>query len=267
MRDDAVWWEAVRVSTQTVVVTANILRDLRAPDARAALREIVELAPDLIGLQEWEVTRLPLLHETGSVALSTPARPRWRRGGAVAAPHYVWSAAALGGCVVGARADRYELLTSSSRLLSRPGRADRPDRPFRLEPPRLAAVAVYFDRLRARRVCLVSYHLASGVQRSGRYDDSRPILSGRHRGEIAALQSILDEQRAAGHDVYLVGDSNFDGMRLAGVTSVWEGRPEHPGTHGVRKIDDVHGDGPALDVRLLTNASDHRAVVATRPDR
>jgi hypothetical protein len=255
------------VSSQTVVVTANVLRDLRTPDARAALREIVELAPDLIGLQEWEVYRLPLLHETGSVALTSPSRPRWRRAGGVTSPHYIWSAAVFGGCVVGARSDRYELLTSFSRLLSRPGRAEREDRPFRWEPPRVAAGAVYFDRLHARRVGFVSYHLASGVQRGGRYDETRPILGGRHRGEIAALQSILAEQRALGHEVLMVGDSNFDGMRLVGLTSAWEGRLDHPGTHGTRKIDDVHGDGDAVDVRLLTNASDHRAVVVTRPDR
>lgn len=257
------------MSSETVVATANVLRTLRAPDARQVLRGVIELGPDLIGLQEWEIFRLRLLHETGSVALITPSRPRWHRR-TVAAPEYVWSASILGGCVVGARADRYQLLSTSSRLLSRPGRADRSDRPFGLEPPRLASVGVYLDRLRSRRVCLVSYHLVSRVQRGGAYaEDERPLLCARHRGEIASLQAIVDGYRTSGHDVYAVGDSNFDGMRINGLTSAWEERADLPGTHGSghRKIDDVHAAGPATNVRLLHNASDHRAVVVTRQDR
>src|SRR3954451_7285008 len=67
--------------------------------------------------------------------------------------------------------------------------------------------------------------------------------------------------------VYAMGDSNFDGLRLPGLTSAWEGRESDPGTLGPRrKIDDVFGPGPADSVRLLTSASDHKAVVVARRD-
>ena len=66
--------------------------------------------------------------------------------------------------------------------------------------------------------------------------------------------------------MYAAGDSNFDGLRLAGLSSSWEGREDHPGTIGsaTRKVDDVHGPGPADEVTLVTTPSDHRALVTTR---
>lgn len=255
------------MSSQTVVATANVLRSLGRADARAALQGVLELKPDLVGLQEWEVFRLPLLRETGSVTLAPFRKPRWRASRVRRTDAYAWCAAPVGGCAVGARADRYELLRCTSRLLSRPGRAERADRPFGMEPPRLATVAEYLDLLRRKRVTLISYHLAAGVQRAGAYRTDRPRLCARHTGEIGSLQRIVDRYLAAGHDVYAVGDSNFHGMRLNRLTSIWEGRDDHAGTHGGgRKIDDVHGPSAATEVRLLVNKSDHRAVVATRLD-
>jgi hypothetical protein len=78
----------------------------------------------------------------------------------------------------------------------------------------------------------------------------------------------VGEQLGLGRVVYAVGDSNFDGLRLAGLVSAWEGRDDETGTlvASRRKIDDVHGPGPATTVSLLTNESDHRAVVVRRPD-
>jgi len=67
--------------------------------------------------------------------------------------------------------------------------------------------------------------------------------------------------------VYAVGDANFDGLRLNGLTSAWEGRESDPGTLGPRrKIDDVHGPGPAASVTVLTSRSDHKAVIVGRED-
>jgi hypothetical protein len=259
------------VTGQTVVATANVLRSLRSPDAQAALDGVLEVEPDLVGLQEWEFYRVGQLRRSGSVAVNPLSGLRLRRrrrdARSTAGPSYVWNMAFLGGCAVGARADRYDLLWSGVRLLSRPGRADRPDRPFGLEPPRFANSAVYRDRRRDRRVALISYHLAAGVQHAGRYRDDRPRLSARHRGEIAALGRVIDRHLTAGHVVYAVGDSNFDGLRLTPLVSAWDGRDDHPGTHGSsRKIDDVHAASAATDVRLLSNASDHRAVIVTRID-
>jgi endonuclease/exonuclease/phosphatase family metal-dependent hydrolase len=247
------------VPAPTTVATANVLYTLGTDDARTALRQVLALEPDLVGLQEWLPTRLGLLRETGRVG-AVPGRRVRRQDG------YLWNLPVVGGCAVGARADRFELLGCRARLLSPPGRADHEDRFLGLEPPRVATVAVYADRRLDRTVALVDYHLAPGVQRRGSYRADRPRLVARHRREVRRLEEIVAELLALGHVVHAVGDSNFDGLRLAGLTSAWEGHEDAPGTLGpVRRVDDVHGPGLAESVRLLETPSDHRAVVARRP--
>ena len=249
------------MTVRTRVASANVLRDLRGGDARRALQDVLAQGPDLVGLQEWHPSRLRLLAESGSVGVPpAPLLGRQRDG-------YRWTLPLLGGCVVGARTDRFSLLDAETVVLSGFGRADRPDRRLRLEPPRLATAATYADRVLGRTVSLVCFHLAPGVQARGRYREDRPLLVARHRQEVGRLQALVDERLSLGHVVHAVGDSNFDGLRLAGLTSSWEGRPDAPGTLGPRRrVDDVHGPGPAGSVVLLDSASDHRAVVADRED-
>jgi hypothetical protein len=134
-----------------------------------------------------------------------------------------------------------------------------------LEPGRAATVAVYRDLQADRTVCLVDYHLVSGVQAGGRYRTDRPVLTARHRREAVMLGRIVREQLAEGHVVLAAGDSNFHGLRIEGLTSAWEGREHQPGTLGLhRQVDDVHGPGPAEAVTVVTTASDHRAIVVRR---
>jgi endonuclease/exonuclease/phosphatase family metal-dependent hydrolase len=249
------------LTRQTVVATANILYTLGRDDARTALRQVLEAGPDLVGLQEWYVLRLGLLRETGDVRLVPGPRV-----GATVDPAYHWVSAVAGGNVVGARADRFDLIGARAPLVSWFGRSDRPDRFLHTEPPREATVGVFRDRATGGTVAVVSYHLTPGVERDGEYRADRPLISARHRGEIRRLERLVAELQRRGHTVYAVGDSNFHGIRLAGLTSAWEGREEHPGTIGTatRKLDDVHGPGPATEVTLLTTPSDHRAVVAVR---
>lgn len=250
------------VSSETVVATANVNRALGRGDARAALADVLRLEPDLVGLQEWNVTRLLLLRETGSVGVVPDVRIRLGR-----PSPYTWSAPVVGGCPVGARSARFDLLGSRVRLLSGPGRADRPDHPWGSEAPRLATIGTYRDKVLDRTVCLVNYHLVPGVQALGRYRDDRPLVVARHKKEVAAVQRIVDQLLDRGHVVYAVGDANFDGLRLEGLTSAWDGREGDPGTLGPRrKIDDVHGPGRASSVIVRTNRSDHKAVIATRDD-
>jgi hypothetical protein len=253
------------VEGQLDVVTANILFTLGNADARASLRGVLAAAPDLVGLQEWHPSRYRLLRETGRVG-PVPEKGSTHRGdGRGHVSGYLWNAPLLGGCAVGARADRFTLLECRARLLSPVQHADRPDRWLGVEPPRLATVAVYLDRDLDRTVCLIDYHLTPGVQVKGRYREERPILSARHRREVRNLESIVSEHLALGHVVLAVGDSNFDGVRLAGLSSAWDGREGEPGTLGPRrKVDDVHGPGPAASVTLLSNASDHKAVLVRR---
>ncbi len=249
-----------------VVATANVLCTLRRDEAREALRTVLDRAPDLIGLQEWALTRSRLLRETGSVRLVPRVVVRRQHRTARRGPGYVWAAPLAGGCAVGLRADRFELLGCHSQFLSWFGRGEG-ERRTTILPARIATVAVCRDRHLDRLVSVVSFHLAPGVQAGGRYREDRPRRAARHQHEVRSLQRLVDEQRAQGHVVYAVGDSNFDGLRLAGLTSAWEGREDDPGTLGPRrKVDDVHGPGRATSVTLLTTGSDHKAVVVSRSD-
>jgi hypothetical protein len=180
-------------------------------------------------------------------------------------PEYLWSAPLVGGCVVGARADRYQLLEARSRIVSLVGRGENPERWQGIEPPRLMTVAVYRDLLAGQLVSVVDFHLTPSVQAKGRYRDDRPHLAARHRQEVRRVQQAVDEQLARGRTVFALGDSNLDGLRLAGLDSAWQGREDAPGTLGRRrKVDDVHGPGPAESVTTLRTASDHLAVLVRR---
>ncbi len=250
----------------TVVVSANLLYTLPAAAARTALETVLAEQPDLVGLQEWYLPRLPLLRRTGDVRLE-PSHgllrvPASRR------PRYHWIATIADGNVVGARADRFDVVAGRSVVLTGPGPSDRPDRFLGTEPPRLAAVGIFRDRQVGRTVALISYHLVPGVEARGEYRDDRPLIVARHRREVRRIESLVAELGRAGHTVYAVGDANFHLQRIAGLTSAWEGRENDPGTFGsaVRKLDDVHGPGPASEVRLIESPSDHRAVLAVRPD-
>lgn len=254
-----------RTLAVTTVATANVLCALDRPAARQALRDVLALEPDLIGLQEWYPSRMRLLRETGRV-LPVPWRGAWpsllsRQG----AGDFTWHVPFLGGCAVGARTNRYEVVGCRSVVLSGPGRGDRDEQRLSLEPPRLATLSVYRDRQVGGTVAVVDYHLVSGVQAGGRYRGDRPRLVHRHQHEARRLGQLVTRLLAAGHVVHAVGDSNFDGFRLPGLTSAWEGREESPGTLGARrKVDDVFGPGPAEWVTTVRTSSDHDAVVVRR---
>jgi hypothetical protein len=233
------------MSTQTLVATANVLDTLSREEARSAVRTVVAARPDLVGLQEWGWSRRTLL-------------PRG---------DYAWVAPPYGGNPVGARRDRFDLLGYRLRALAWVARSDRHARAVPVLPPRTATVAVLRDRLVDRTVSVVCFHLVPGVQSRGAYRGDRPLLVTRHATEVRRLRALVAEQLAAGHVTFAVGDSNFHGLRLTGLTSAWEGRENAPGTLGsTRRVDDVFGPGPASAVTLLSTASDHRAVLAMRVD-
>lgn len=250
----------------TTVASANILYKLPPRDARTALSQVLADEPDLVGLQEWYVSRLRLLRKFGDVRVVPSLgsgllrQPRH--------PAYHWISAVAGGNVVGARADRFDPVSARVAFVSGFGRSDRPDRALGTEPPRVVTIGVFNDRQVDRTVAMMSYHLTPGVEHEAAYIARRPRLEARHRRDVQRLERLVAEHQRAGHVVYAVGDSNFDSLRLAGLTSAWEGREHRPGTigTGTRKLDDVHGPGPATRVTLLTTPSDHRAVVAVRPD-
>ena len=250
----------------TVVASANILYKLPRGEARTALQQVLDVEPDLVGLQEWYVSRWRLLRRFGDVTLVPSLGTRLLR--RPRNPAYHWISAVAGGNVVGARADRFDLVSSRVAFVSGFGRSDRPDRSLGIEPPRVVTIGVFRDRSQDRTVAMMSYHLTPGVEVDAEYHPERPRLQARHRSDVRRLEKLIAEHQAAGHVVYAVGDSNFDSLRLAGLTSAWEGREHRPGTIGsrTRKLDDVHGPGPASRVTLLTTPSDHKAVVAVRAD-
>jgi hypothetical protein len=256
------------MSGHTDVATANVLRTLPHDAARRALRDILALEPDLVGLQEWGVSRHLLLRETGSVRV--PGGLVSGGGSSKQPGRYTWvsSLPLLGGCPVGARSDRYQLLDTRFEVLGRLGRADRNAGPPPVAVPRIVTLAVFRDVPRDRVVSVVNFHLTPRVQAKGRYREDRPLLVARHRAEVRRIDRLVGEQLSLGRVVYAMGDSNFDGLRLAGLTSAWDGRDDDTGTlvASRRKIDDVHGPGPATTVSLLSNDSDHRAVVVRRCD-
>jgi hypothetical protein len=261
------------------VATANVLRSLDDRDASEALLGLLEHEPDLVGLQEWGLSRHRLLRRTGGVRTVVPGLATGLRTGR-GPGGYTWVVPLAGGCAVGARVERFDLVACRTRLLGYVGRSDPGARPLPLAPPRVATVVVLRDRRpdgsdrpdRPHRpdrvVSVVCYHLTPGVQARGTYREDRPLLAARHQREVRDLDRLVTEEVRRGHTVYAVGDSNFDGLRLTGLTSAWHGREDGPGTLGPRrKIDDVHGPGPADAVTLLVNASDHTAVIASRADR
>jgi len=124
------------------VATANILCTLGSSDARASLQAVLAAEPDLVGLQEWGASRYRLLRETGRVGPVPQKGNGHEDKGLGAASEYLWNAPLVGGCAVGARADRFTLLECRPRLLSPVQHADRPDRWLGVEPPRVATVAV-----------------------------------------------------------------------------------------------------------------------------
>ena len=257
--------EDERVTQGTLVGSANVLCSLGRAPARAALRAVLEHRPDLVGLQEWRLSRAAVLRETGTVEIRMTRRAVVTLAPTNPSAGYHWLMS-WGDCPVGVRADRFEVVGCRTRVLGWLGPADPGSRPMSVAPPRVATVALLRDRFRDPLVALVNFHLVPGVQAGGRYRDDRPLLAARHRAEVRRVERLVEEQAALGHVVYAVGDSNYDGLRLPGLTSAWQGHEGDAGTLGSRKVDDVHGPGPATRVTLVSTASDHKAVLAERQD-
>ena len=113
--------------------------------------------PTWSGSREWYPVRFRILLDSGSPGLVPHLGARWpHREAAGGTLSYLWKCVPLlGGCAVGARADRFELVRCWSRLLSRPGFADREEHRRTLEPGRAATLSVYRDLFLDRTVCLV----------------------------------------------------------------------------------------------------------------
>jgi hypothetical protein len=231
-----------------LVATANILDRLDRDRAAEALASVLEHACDVVGLQEWGLTRRRILRVHDA---------------------YTWVAPLYGGNAVGFRRDRFVLLGHRLRLVGNVGLADRGVRPIRILPPRATTLVRLLDRATGSVTSVIDYHLVPGAQSRGTYRADRPLLVRRHLSETRRLAALVTRRLADGDTVIALGDSNFDGFEIPGLVSAWAGRRDDPaGTLGSsRKVDDVFGTVAASAVSLVRTASDHAAVLAERPDR
>lgn len=237
------------------VATANIKATLDDDKAALALERSTigglagELEVEAVGLQEWPRRRRKLERSVERRSPFVFRRPRFGGGGPI-----------------GLVDTRYVPTRVRSYRLARAGRVDRSPGRRRFLGASRATVVRAIDAIRDERVTFVNYHLTAEVQRGDSYRDDRPLRVRRHRREVRRLERLIRRERRRGRTVYALGDSNYHGLRLDGVTSAWTGRLEsRPGTRGGRrKIDDVHGPGRALEVDLVDTPSDHRTVIVTR---
>ena len=241
-----------------LAASANVEVRLPAADRRACLDGVLAEDPDVVGLQEFFLTAARTLSAYGEVRLSPGPLDLDREPG-----RYLWLGATFGDCVVGLRTDRFAVESVHPLRLSRPGRAENPMRPWGLEPPRTSVLVRCRLLENAQPLSVISFHLVPGVQSRSAYRTDRPKLVARHRAEAARIDEVVSRELGLGRTVLAMGDSNFDGFAIPGLTSAWSGH-EKPGTHGERTIDDVFGPGRSEEVWTVRNASDHDAVFAAR---
>ena len=225
----------------TRVATANIRVTLDHLQAAQALNDVLSMNPDLGGLQEFGSSRDSLLK---------------------AASGYDYARNSIGGGPVFWRRDRYGLLRCRAVRLSRAEFVGNlAARKSRL-PASWATVAILSDDDTGAEPAVVNFHLTAEVQYGGGYrtDRAHRLRVWRHKREVRRLMRLARRLRRRGRPVYLLGDTNFDGLKLRGLTSCWEGRDGK--TLGGRAVDVIFADRKPRAVRTVKTASDHRGVIA-----
>lgn len=227
-----------------IAATANIRETLPHKVAELALDKVLTAAnPHIIGVQEWGTSRNPamkrLAHKHGM---------QWTR--VSGAGPIMW-------------ADHLRLVKARPVTLARASRMGwLPGRRTHL-PASVAALAILTNEY-GHETSVLNVHLTAEVQYGAGYrtDKAHRARVRRHKREVKAIARIARNQRRKGREVYVLGDTNFDSMRLPGLESCWTGHSS-PGTLGNRTVDHVFGKAPAASVRRIGTASDHFAVVAT----
>ena len=227
-----------------IAATANIRETLPHKVAELALDKVLTAAnPHIIGVQEWGTSRNPamkrLAHKHGM---------QWTR--VSGAGPIMW-------------ADHLRLVKARPVTLARASRMGwLPGRRTHL-PASVAALAILTNEY-GHETSVLNVHLTAEVQYGTGYRTDRahrPRVR-RHKREVKAIARIARNQRRKGREVYVVGDTNFDGLRIPGLISCWQGRLD-VGTLGSRAVDVVFATSPANRVRTIATPSDHDAVAAT----
>lgn len=204
---------------------------------------LTEGAPEILGLTEWGPNRNHLLNKLGG--------------------HWKWTRPKGDGSPVVYNSSRYTLLSCRPKTLVGRGFVGRlPGRKSTL-PPSVATVALFEDEVLDETVAVVVIHLTAEVQVGKGYRKTRSHARrvARHLAERARLKVLVVRLRARKRRVYVVGDTNYNGMSLAPLTSCWKGR--RGGTLGHRAVDIIYSQSEARSVQTIPTRSDHRAVVAT----
>ena len=231
-----------------VVVYANVKVTLGKVAATRALGKVLGKAghADVIGLGEWGRSRASILHARSS---------------------YDWRRPLRGGGPLGLDRTRYRVETCRARkLIGRTQVEPDPGNPRRTLPTSWCTEVVAYDQILHERVTFLLYHLTAGIQGGdGRYKTaSHPQRVARHQAEVRALEALVARHQEFGRTVYALGDSNYDGLTLRGLTSAWAGHNDaHGGDLGRRRVSDVFGPGDAA-VQLVSDGSDHRGMIARR---
>jgi len=226
----------------TRVCTANIRVTLPRKVAERALDKVLtEARPHIIGVQEWGPGRNPAMHR-----LAHKHGMEWAR--VPGAGPIMWD-------------DRYRLVKAEPRRLARAGFMGRLAGRRLTLPDSIAALVILEHK--GRETVVINVHLTAEVQYGPGYrrTSAHRARVRRHKREVRSLRNIARRQRRKGREVYVVGDFNFDGLRIPGLTSCWLGR--NGGTLGNRAVDIVFAAYPAARVRTIRTPSDHDAVVAT----
>lgn len=228
----------------TRVATANVRVTLDHLQAAQALQSVLELNPDVGGLQEWPKGRDALLK---------------------AAPAYDFARNDAGGGPVFWRRDRYGLLRCRAVVLHGRSFVGRLVGRKSTLPPSVATLAVLCDDETDGEVTVINYHLTAEVQHGGAYRSDRahrPRVR-RHKREVHKLARVARRQARKGRKVILLGDTNFDGLRIKGLTSCWVAAGlAKGGTLGNRRVDIIFATSAPKQIRLVKTPSDHRAVIA-----
>lgn len=226
----------------TTICSANIRVTLPRKTAELALDKVLtETHPHIVGVQEWGKSRDPAMKR-----LAYKHKMNWAR--VPGAGPIMWD-------------ERLRLVFIEPRRLARAGFLGRLIGRRSHLPDNIAAMAVL--EFNGREACVLNVHLTAEVQdRYGNYhrDLARRPRVRRHKREVRSIANIARRQRKKGRDVYVVGDFNFDGLVIPGLTSCWRGRDG--GTLGNRAVDQIHTTSPAAQVRTISTPSDHDAVIA-----
>jgi len=238
-----------RPKTREVVAYHNVFGGLDDDKARQALDLVLVTRPDIVGLGEWGPNRRRFLAEHDD---------------------YMWIKPGGSYPPVGARKDRYRCFTVHGVTLAKSRPVEKkPGKPSRgFLPDNHATVVVWEEIQTGHMVTTVCFHLPSFIEADGVWLRVAGGLTKRARMAREAkrkLRKIAKAHWARGRRVYLLGDSNFDEMRLTPLTSCWTGRKARA-THGRRTIDVVYAQQPARHIITLATPSDHKAVVAYYPE-